>query len=138
MDNKFTLCGRIVTHTAPPKFSVTFIPRADGSWQSTDVKFPADNFRHLGDPDETAQTLARLVREAGDFFAAHVRADWIQRACIARARSLGLTAYAVAKATGGAVSENHVRGYLAGEKSMGSHKLQHVLRVLGLTVAVDH
>ena len=62
--------------------------------------------------------------------------DWIQSAVIARARELGLTAYAIAKATDGAVSEDHVRAYLTRRKSMGSHKLQHVLRVLGMTLVV--
>lgn len=61
--------------------------------------------------------------------------DWIQAAVIARAAELDLTAYAIAKATGGKVSEDHVRDYLTQRKSMGSHKLQHVLDVLGLAIA---
>ena len=60
--------------------------------------------------------------------------DQIQEAVIARAAKLGLSAYAVAKATEGAVSENHVRCYLTREKSMGSHKLQHIFRALGLKI----
>lgn len=60
--------------------------------------------------------------------------DWIQDACIRRARDLDMTAYAVARDTDGAVSENHVRQYLSRRASMGSHKLKHVLRVLGLTI----
>ena len=60
--------------------------------------------------------------------------DWIQEAVIARAADLKLTAYEVAKRTGSAVSEQHVRDYLTRTKSMGSHKLQHVLRVLDLKV----
>lgn len=60
--------------------------------------------------------------------------DWLQDAVIARAAKLGLTAYAIAQATGGKVSEDHVRAYLTRSKSMGSHKLQHVLVVLGLEV----
>lgn len=57
--------------------------------------------------------------------------DWLQSAIIARAAELELTAYAIAKATNGAVSEDHVQAYLTRRKSMGSHKLQHVIRVLG-------
>jgi len=56
--------------------------------------------------------------------------DWIQSAVIAEAKRQGLTAYAIAKATDSSVSEDHVRAYLTRKKSMGSHKLQHVLRVL--------
>lgn len=58
--------------------------------------------------------------------------DWLQQAVIARANELGMTAYAIAKASAGKVSENHVHCYLTGRKSMGSHKLQHVLAALGL------
>lgn len=61
-------------------------------------------------------------------------ADWIQERVIARAAELELTAYAVAKLTGGAVSEDHVRDYFARRKSMGSHKLQHVLEALRLKI----
>lgn len=66
-----------------------------------------------------------------------VRADWVQRRVADRARELNLTAYAISKACGGAVSEDHVHAYLRGEKSMGSHKLQHVLRVLRLDVTPE-
>jgi len=65
--------------------------------------------------------------------------DDIQDAVIARAAELGLTAYAIAAATRTdlhprGVSERHVREYLGRRASMGSHRLQHVLRVLGLAV----
>jgi hypothetical protein len=60
--------------------------------------------------------------------------DEIQETVIARAKKLGLSSYAIAKATNGAVSEDHVRAYLTHAKSMGSHKLQHVLKALGLSV----
>ena len=60
--------------------------------------------------------------------------DWVQSIVIEQAKMLDLTAYAIAQATGYAVSEDHVRAYLTRRKSMGSHKLQHVLRVLGLTI----
>ncbi len=62
------------------------------------------------------------------------RGDWIQDAVIARAAALGMTAYAIAQASNGAVSDDHVQAYLTRRKSMGSHKLQHVLSALGLTV----
>lgn len=61
--------------------------------------------------------------------------DTIQETVIARAKELGLTAYAIARASGGAVSENHIRCYLSRKKSMGSHKLQYVFGALGLSVA---
>lgn len=60
--------------------------------------------------------------------------DWVQETVIARARELGLTAYAIAKRTDGKVSEDHVKNYLERRSSMGSHKLQHVLRALDLGV----
>lgn len=82
--------------------------------------------RAVGDVICAAQGLAPQRRERTD------RSDWIQEAAIRRAESLGLTAYTIAAGTGGAVSEDHVRDYLTRRKSMGSHKLQHVLRVLGL------
>lgn len=67
---------------------------------------------------------------------APVHDDWIRARVIARAKELGLTAYAIAKATDGGVSEDHVHDYLTHRKSMGSHKLQHVLSVLGLDIQV--
>jgi hypothetical protein len=63
--------------------------------------------------------------------------DWIQQAVIARAKALGLTAYRIAQMTDGAVSEDHVQAYLTRRKSMGSHKLQHVLRVLDLDIRTN-
>jgi len=62
------------------------------------------------------------------------RVDAIQERVIARAAELSLSSYAIAQRTGGKVSEDHVRDYLTRRKSMGSHKLQHVLAVLGLSV----
>jgi hypothetical protein len=61
-------------------------------------------------------------------------ADQIQETVIAQAAKLGLSAYAVAQLTRGLVSENHVRCYMTRQKSMGSHKLQHVLRALNLKI----
>jgi hypothetical protein len=60
--------------------------------------------------------------------------DTIQSAVIARVEELGLTAYEIAKRAGGKVSEDHVKDYLTRRKSMGSHKLQHVLAVLRLEI----
>ena len=62
--------------------------------------------------------------------------DIIQETVIRRADQLGLSSYAIAQLTGGAVSEGHVRQYLIRRSSMGSHKLQHVLRVLKLEVHI--
>lgn len=129
MADKFTLTGRVVEHHAAPRFVLAFAPCADGGWRATSPKFiDRDAF------DFDADTLAGLMNAAGEFFAAHVRADWVQRRVAARARELGMTGYAIARDTGWAVSEDHVRDYLTGKKSMGSHKLQHVLRVLRLDV----
>lgn len=61
--------------------------------------------------------------------------DWVQDAVIARAAELGLTAYALAKASG--VSQTHVRDYLSRNKTMGSHLLQQVLRVLRLKITPE-
>lgn len=129
MPANFTHVGRVVTHTAAPHFSVTFQPNQDGGWDGTDIKFSPDT------PLPSAQTLARLMREVGDYFAAAERRDWVQDRVIARAQELGLTAYALSQATGGAVSPEHVKNYLERRASMGSHKLQHVLRALRLDVA---
>jgi hypothetical protein len=60
--------------------------------------------------------------------------DWVQARVIARARELEMTAYAIAKTSDGRVSEDHVQAYLTKRKSMGSHKLQHVLRALRLEI----
>jgi hypothetical protein len=49
-----------------------------------------------------------------------------------------LTSYAIAKLTDGQVSEDHVRAYLTHQKSMGSHKLQHVLTALGLKIEPEN
>ena len=72
------------------------------------------------------------MSEAGDFYAANHKRDWLQELVIERAAELGLTAYALAKLTGWAVSEQHARDFIAGRKSMGSRKLQHILAALGL------
>jgi DNA-binding phage protein len=60
--------------------------------------------------------------------------DWLQAAVIARAKTLGLSAIDIAKATGGAVSRQHVHEYLSGRGNMASHKLAAVMAVLGLVV----
>lgn len=128
--SNFTHTGNVVSHLQSPRFQIAFVKQPDGSWTSTDFEF------HDA-PIPNAQTLARLMREAGDYFAAQHHTDWLQQRVIARARELGLTAYAIAKATCNAVSEDHVKNYLERRSSMGSHKLQHVLRVLRLDVTPE-
>lgn len=124
MPNKhYALVGRVVRRTIRPRFTITFREQWGGF-----------NVNWIDDPVLDADYLARLMREAGEFFRAHVRTDWVQQIVAARARELGMTAYRIAKETGGAVSQDHVQDYLTGKKSMGSHKLQHVLRVLKLDV----
>jgi hypothetical protein len=61
--------------------------------------------------------------------------DWIQEAVIARARVLGLNPLQISQQTGGKVSDDHIREFLNRRKSMGSYKLQHVLRALDLRIA---
>lgn len=60
--------------------------------------------------------------------------DEIQEIVIARAEKFGLSAYAVAQLTGKLVSEDHVKNYMSRRSSMGSRKLQHILRVLNLKI----
>lgn len=128
MKSRFEICGHIVRHLAWPRFSVRFIEREDGAWDGEGIQFDDD-------PPQDASILAKHMREAGDFFGKNLRRDWLQDAVIARAERLGLTSYEIAKRTGGAVSEDHVRAYITHAKSMGSHKLQHVLRVLNLKIS---
>lgn len=61
--------------------------------------------------------------------------DWIQERVIARTKERGLTAYAIAQMTGGKVSHDHVKDFLERRKSMGSHKLQHILLALEIDLA---
>ena len=137
----FTLLGRAVTHTARPRFRVVFSPRDDGSgaWDSGPVEWldgpppvPTDERQATA----AAKFFAKLMRESGDYFFAHMYDDWIQELVIDRSAKLGINAYQIAIATGWAVSDDHVQAYLTHKKSMGSHKLQHVLRVLGLEITV--
>lgn len=123
--SKFTMTGRVVTHATRPRFRMLFSKSDISGWDGEPIEW-------IDSMPKDAIALARLMREAGDFFAANMHADWLQERVIARAAKLGLTSYAIAKATGNAVSEDHVRDYLTRSKSMGSHKLQHVLRVLNL------
>lgn len=135
MSSDFCVIGRAVTHTARPRFRLVFSEAEGGGWQAGETEW-LDGPPAVPDDQREARAmasyLARLCREAGDAFAAQVRRDWVQDRVIARAAELGLTSYAIAKAAGGAVSEDHIQAYLTRKKSMGSHKLQHVLRVLRL------
>jgi len=62
------------------------------------------------------------------------KADWVCTAVTARIKELKLTSYELAKRTNGQVSEDQVRRYITGSRSMSSGKLQHVLRVLDLNI----
>lgn len=55
--------------------------------------------------------------------------DPIQSSVTARAKAKGLTAYAIARATGGRVSQNSVRRLFYGG-TMSTRLLAHVIRVL--------
>lgn len=61
--------------------------------------------------------------------------DWIREAVIRRVAELELTAYAVSKRSGGAVTAEHVRRFLTRQAGMASGKLSHVLRAVGLDLA---
>lgn len=61
--------------------------------------------------------------------------DSIRELVIARARELKLSAYAIAKRTGGQVTQESVCHFLQGRTSMTTRKLQHVLTVLRLRLA---
>lgn len=63
-----------------------------------------------------------------------MRKDWIQQIVKGRAESLGLSAVAIAKATGGKVSHDQIGRYLAGTGSISSQKLQYVFSALQLEV----
>lgn len=60
--------------------------------------------------------------------------DAIQDACIARMESMGLNPNKVSELLDGKVSRSHVNDYLTRRASIGSHKLQHLLAVLGLAL----
>ncbi len=148
--SSFELTGRAVTHTARPRFRAVFEPgdsrepaethgsggavRCGAVTSCGGGPFRAARVDWLDEPPADAKIVSRLMREAADHLHDHWAEDWVQEAVAARAGELGLSAYAIAKATGGAVSEDHVLAYMSRRKSMGSHKLQHVLRALGLTV----
>jgi hypothetical protein len=55
----------------------------------------------------------------------------IRAAVRARVDALGLNPFALARETGGAVSDDQVRRYLAGTTDLTSARLDAVLRVLG-------
>ena len=54
----------------------------------------------------------------------------IRAAVVAAKDRLGLTAYAIARQTNGAVSDDMLRLYLTGKSDLTSEKLDAVLRVL--------
>lgn len=83
----------------------------------------------------TVILLANSARRGGSF-KREDKGDWIQERVIARATELGLTAYALAKATASGVTENAVKDYLERRCTMSTRKLQHLFRALGLTVSV--
>jgi len=60
--------------------------------------------------------------------------DKIQEQCIKRMETLGLNPNKVAELVGDKISRVHVYDYLSRRKSMGSHKLQHLLPALGLSI----
>lgn len=53
---------------------------------------------------------------------------------VARAENLGLSAYAIAKASNGAVSEDAVKRYMMGRGDITTGKLDAVFRALSLVV----
>lgn len=85
--------------------------------------------------EDRAGTHYRRLTYATPTVAAEPGTDGTLRAAvIARAKSLGLTAYAIARDTGGMVSPDHMRAYLTGAKDMTGERLDAVMRVLGMHV----
>jgi hypothetical protein len=105
----------------------------DGDRETDEWRHVARNLKSTEGEDLAAARVLALMAEARG----QARADWIQQTVIDRASALGLSAYAIAQRTAGAVSADHVLAYLARRKSMGSHKLQHVLTALRLTIRVE-
>jgi hypothetical protein len=64
--------------------------------------------------------------------------DHLRAAVIAAMAAQGITAYAVAKKSQGAVGEDAVRRFVAGRVSLGSDKLAAVCDVLGLRLTHAH
>jgi hypothetical protein len=66
--------------------------------------------------------------------------DAIRRAVIARAAELGLTAYAIARDSGGTISEDQVARYIyhatATTNRLTDRKLLSLLRILGLQIEI--
>ncbi|HTV49181.1 MAG TPA: hypothetical protein VMG59_12135 [Phycisphaerae bacterium] len=60
--------------------------------------------------------------------------DEIQEAVIAKVEKLGLNSYSLGQAVDGKISQRHIYDYLHRRKSMGSNKLQHLLKVLGMKI----
>lgn len=60
--------------------------------------------------------------------------DTIRAAVLDAAARHGMTAYAIAKATNGAVSDDMLRLYFVGKSSLTSEKLSAVFAVFGLKV----
>lgn len=60
--------------------------------------------------------------------------DKIQEQCIKRMEAMGLNPNRVAELVGATISRTHVCDYLTRRKSMGSHKLQHLLVALDLKI----
>lgn len=56
--------------------------------------------------------------------------DCLQDQVIARAAEFGWDANRLDVETAGRIGAEHIRGFLARERSMGSHKIQHLLRAL--------
>ena len=63
--------------------------------------------------------------------------DWIQEIVIARCKELDFTAHRIALLAENRIDELHIHRFVTRRASMGSHKLQHVLKVLGLTITLS-
>lgn len=118
--------------------AVSFVSVPESEWRKQDIHAPARRGR-AGNPPAARAPGCRDKIHVMSEPCHHTRAspeltDWVQEIVIARARELGLTAYAIAKRTDGRVSEDHVKNYIERRASMGSHKLQHVLKALDLVI----
>jgi hypothetical protein len=120
---RFTIRGRFVDHNNYPRCTVCVDCDLVGS---VDV--------WLDPPPESDESVRTIIDDAVCFYRNHCRDDWIQASVAKEMDVQGLTSTDVEELSGGAVPASHIDRYRNRKASMGSHKLQHILRVLGLSI----
>lgn len=114
--------------------------RADSPILAQRAEAAYDEAHELIRGTATDEEFRRFLSAVGEILSeamgnVHDGSDWIQEAVITRAAELEKTAYRIAQDCDQLVSEDHIHKYLNRKSSMGSHKLQHVLRALGLQIS---